>query len=167
MTTRPSPPSAPLFFSYAPRTQVILHSSLQVAQITASGFIPVYLITTLIARRRPFSVRSWMGQSIATTALAAAAGGGLAWYQTKGDGELAILGKVEKLSLDAKQIRRNDYTLISAALSGLVIPAIFLKRAPLPSLVLGGASIGLGAGVWYHWIQMFTAGSRSMDRVDM
>ncbi|KAK8849722.1 hypothetical protein IAR55_005057 [Kwoniella newhampshirensis] len=159
MTTVPPPPSAPLFFSYSPRNQVILHSSLQLAQITSMIVPPVYLVSTLIARRRPFSVRGLMGSSMASTFFGGVLGGGLAWGKMRGEGDLAVLGRVEKLGHDATQVRRNDYSLISAALSGLIVPAIFLRRAPLPSLVLGGASIGLGAGVWTHLAQTITGGN--------
>jgi hypothetical protein len=42
----------------------------------------------------------------------------------------------------------------------LLIPAIFLRRASLPALVLGGASIGLGVGTWTHIVKVFTEGEK-------
>ena len=51
---------------------------------------------------------------------------------------------------NATQVRTDDYSVIGAVLGALITPAIFLKRAPLPMLVVGGASLGLGAGVWAH-----------------
>jgi len=56
------------------------------------------------------------------------------------------------------QIRTDDYSIIGAAVGALAGPAIFLRRAPTVTLVLGGAAIGLGAGVWTHIVQSFTKG---------
>lgn len=55
--------------------------------------------------------------------------------------------------------------MIGAFLGGLVFPAIFLKRAPLPALVVGGASIGIGGGVWAHLIQSLSAGEKVKPEV--
>jgi len=49
---------------------------------------------------------------------------------------------------------------MGATLAGLIVPALFLKRAPLPLLVLGGASIGLGLGVDAHLIKSFQEGKQ-------
>ncbi|WWC92852.1 uncharacterized protein L201_007813 [Kwoniella dendrophila CBS 6074] len=133
-----------LFSSQQPGTQVILHSSLRYAQIASMIIPPVYLLRTLVLRRKPFSVRGLMHTSILWTGLGGLAGAGL------GYGESAVRDRLIRIKADVQQTRSNDYSLISATLAGLLIPAIFLKRAPLPSLVLGGASIGLGAGVWAH-----------------
>lgn len=48
--------------------------------------------------------------------------------------------------------------MIGAAVGGILSPAIFLRRAPTVTLVLGGAAIGLGAGVWAHLIQGLSKG---------
>ena len=48
------------------------------------------------------------------------------------------------------QVRSDDYSFIGASLGAVVTPALLLRRAPLPVLVLGGASFGLGAGVLAH-----------------
>ncbi|WWC73645.1 uncharacterized protein I206_107617 [Kwoniella pini CBS 10737] len=133
-----------LFSSRPAETQVVLHSALRYAQIASMIIPPVYLIRTLVLRRKPFSVRGLMHNSIAWTGVGAIGGAGL------GYGESAVRDRLVRIKSDAQQVRSNDYSIISATLSALLIPAIFLRRAPLPSLVLGGASIGLGIGVWAH-----------------
>lgn len=55
-------------------------------------------------------------------------------------------------------MRTDDYSIIGAAVGGLLSPAIFLHRAPMVFLVSGGAGIGLGAGVWVHLFQSLTKG---------
>lgn len=55
-------------------------------------------------------------------------------------------------------MRTDDYSIIGAAVGGLLSPAIFLHRAPMVLLVSGGAGIGLGAGVWVHLFQSLTKG---------
>ncbi|WWC65903.1 uncharacterized protein I303_108525 [Kwoniella dejecticola CBS 10117] len=138
------PSNQALFSSHPTETQVVLHSALRYAQIASMIAPPVYLLRTLILRRRPFSVRSLMHTSIAWTGVGALGGAGL------GYGESAVRDRLIRIQSDAQQVRSNDYSIISATLSALLIPAIFLRRASLPSLVLGGASIGLGIGVWAH-----------------
>ena len=59
---------------------------------------------------------------------------------------------------NASQIRTDDYSVIGAALGALLVPAVFLRSGRLPSLILGGACVGLGAGVWVHLGRMFTEG---------
>lgn len=59
----------------------------------------------------------------------------------------------------------DDYSLIGAALGALLFPAAFLRRAPLPALVVGGASIGLGGGVWAHLVQSLSAGDKVKPEV--
>lgn len=61
-------------------------------------------------------------------------------------------------AMDETQVRRNDYATISAALSALLVPAVFLNRARLPILVLGGGSIGLGVGATAFVVERLTKG---------
>jgi hypothetical protein len=43
-------------------------------------------------------------------------------------------------------------------MGGLVTTAIFYGFAPFPYLMIGGGSMGLGAGVWAHLVQAYQAG---------
>lgn len=54
----------------------------------------------------------------------------------------------------------DDYSLIGAALGAVITPALLLRRAPFPALVLGGAGIGLGAGAATHIVQMLGGGEK-------
>ena len=56
------------------------------------------------------------------------------------------------------QIRADDYSFIGAALAGVIIPALLLKRAPFPTLVAGGACTGLGLGAAFHMVQSASEG---------
>ncbi|WRT69756.1 uncharacterized protein IL334_006747 [Kwoniella shivajii] len=143
-----------LFSSRPPQTQVLLHSALRYAQIASMIIPPVYLVRTLVLRRRPFSIRSFMHTSIIGTGLGAGVGVGL------GYGESAVRERLIRIKSDTSQTRSNDYSLISATLSAMLIPAVFLRRAPLPSLVMGGASIGLGVGVWAHLAERVGKGQK-------
>lgn len=60
--------------------------------------------------------------------------------------------------MNATQIRADDYSIIGAAVAALLVPAVLLRRAPTVNLILGGASIGLGAGVWTHLVKSFSEG---------
>jgi hypothetical protein len=87
--------------------------------------------------------------------------GRIAWYVTRAlTGGVALLTPGSTQANNASQLRADDYSIIGASLSALLIPAIFLRRAPTPALVLGGASIGLGVGTWTHVVKMFTEGEK-------
>lgn len=57
------------------------------------------------------------------------------------------------------QVRADDYSFIGAFMGILLGPAIFLKRANILQLAAGGASLGLGAGVWVHLAKSLTEGN--------
>ncbi|KAK6908870.1 hypothetical protein I203_102875 [Kwoniella mangroviensis CBS 8507] len=143
-----------LFSSHPAETQVLLHSSLRYAQLASMIVPPIYLARTLVLRRRPFSVRGLMHTSILWTGVGAVAGAG------SGYGESAVRDRLIRIKADTQQTRSNDYSIISATLSAMLIPALFLRRAPLPSLILGGASIGLGVGVWAHLGERLSKGQK-------
>lgn len=88
----------------------------------------------------------------------AAVGGGYAYLRGWREGELKVRERVARVAMDETQVRRNDYATISAALSALLVPAIFLNRARLPVLVLGGGSIGLGVGAAAFVVERLTKG---------
>ncbi|ODN74513.1 hypothetical protein L202_06889 [Cryptococcus amylolentus CBS 6039] len=157
MSAQPSA-SAPLFFSYSPRTQLILHSSLTSAQLFAFLAPPAFLVSSLALKRTSFSIRGLMRYSASGAALGAVAGAGVGGARAGSASDLEVNAKLGQMSLDETLVRRNDYATIGAALSALLTPAIFLKRAPLPALVLGGASVGLGLGAAGYYIEGATKG---------
>ncbi|TYJ57327.1 hypothetical protein B9479_001866 [Cryptococcus floricola] len=163
MSAQPSA-SAPLFFSYSPRTQLILHSSLTSAQLFAFLAPPAFLVSSLALKRTSFSIRGLMRYSASGAALGAVAGAGVGGARAGSASDLEVNAKLGQMasfgksSLDETSVRRNDYATIGAALSALLTPAIFLKRAPLPALVLGGASVGLGLGAAGYYIEGATKG---------
>ena len=60
----------------------------------------------------------------------------------------------------ASQVQVDDYALIGAALGAVITPALLLRRAPFAALVLGGASIGMGAGTATHIAKMVGGGEK-------
>ncbi|WVQ78977.1 hypothetical protein IAT38_001069 [Cryptococcus sp. DSM 104549] len=158
LPVNPPPPSAPLFFRYSPRTQLILHSALSSAELFSAIAPPAFLISSLVLRKQRFSVRRLMYASIGGTSLGAGLGAGYGFVRGVGAGDGEVMARLEGVAMDAAQVRRNDYATICAAISALLTPAIFLRRARLPVLVLGGASAGLGAGAWGYVMQRWTKG---------
>lgn len=151
--------ASPMLASRPPTTQMILHVSLKMAQLTSMAVPPLYLISSLVLRRgRPFSVNQLMRVSIGSVLLASGVGAAMGWGRLRNEPSGAIVDRVERMKVNAGQIRTDDYSLIGAALTGIAVPALLLRRAPLPSLVLGGASIGLGVGVWTHLVQALGGG---------
>lgn len=56
------------------------------------------------------------------------------------------------------QVRTDDYSLIGFTLGALITPTIFLRRASLPSLMLGGGLLGMSGGIYYHLYKSWTEG---------
>ncbi|KAI9638854.1 uncharacterized protein MKK02DRAFT_41880 [Dioszegia hungarica] len=149
----------PSMASQNPLTQLIAHSALKVAQAGATVLPPAYLVSSLILRRGTgFSVRGLMRSANMAVLGGGALGAGAAWVRLRGASAESLEDRVFRLSHSTSQVHVDDYSFIGSALSAVVIPAIFLKRAPLPSLVTGGASVGLGVGSWTHIAGMFSQG---------
>ncbi|KAL1412098.1 hypothetical protein Q8F55_003095 [Vanrija albida] len=149
--------SNPAFAKLDPFTQIVLHSALKVAQAGSMVIPPAWIVWTA-ARRNPFSVRRLMRVSTGSVVLGGAAGGGIAYMRLQIEPRDKIEDRCYRLARNRGQVRTDDYSVIGSVLGAIVTPTIFLNRAPLPMLVLGGASLGLGAGVWTHIIQSLTKG---------
>lgn len=97
MSSQSATPSAPLFFSHTPRTQLLLHSALSSAELFAAFTPPVYLISTLVLRRRPFSIRRLMYNSMGGVLAGAAVGGGYAYLRGMREGELKVRERLARV----------------------------------------------------------------------
>lgn len=97
MDPQSATPSAPLFFSHTPRTQLLLHSALSSAELFAAFAPPAYLVSTLVLRRRPFSIRGLMYSSMGGVLAGAVVGGGYAYVRGMGEGELKVRGRLTKV----------------------------------------------------------------------
>jgi len=53
-------------------------------------------------------------------------------------------------------LRADDHSTIGAVLGGLLMPAIFWKRAKTIHLLLGGVGVGAGLGLVAHWVRNVT-----------
>lgn len=97
MSSQSATPSAPLFFSHTPGTQLLLHSALSSAELFAAFTPPVYLISTLVLRRRPISIRRLMYNSMGGVLAGAAVGGGYAYLRGWRGGELKVRERVARV----------------------------------------------------------------------
>ncbi|BEI81707.1 hypothetical protein CcaverHIS002_0208670 [Cutaneotrichosporon cavernicola] len=148
----------PTFQGLSPLNQVCAHAALKVAQAASMLFPPAYVGLCLV-RRRPMSVSRAMRGAELSVLGGAAVGWGVGYARLRDQSEEAIEDRVYRLKHNASQVRADDYSAIGAFMGMLVVPAIFLKRASIFSLAAGGASLGLGAGVWVHIFKSLTEGS--------
>ncbi|KAK4686617.1 hypothetical protein P7C73_g3511, partial [Tremellales sp. Uapishka_1] len=139
---------------------MIMHVSLKMAQTASMLVPPLYILTSIVRRNpaKPFTISRLMRVSTVGVVAGGAVGAGMGYMRLANEPEAAVLDRTERLAANRTQVRTDDYSLIGAALSGLLVPAVLLKRAPLPYLVLGGASIGLGLGVWTHLVKSYGEG---------
>ncbi|CAK9784545.1 hypothetical protein CC85DRAFT_283034 [Cutaneotrichosporon oleaginosum] len=145
------------FAALSPTNQVCAHVSLKMAQAASMIFPPAYVGLSLI-RRRPMSVsRAMRGAEISVFG-AAALGWGVGYARLQNQSPEAIEDRVYRLKHKKTQVRADDYSFIGAFMGILLFPAIFLKRANIVQLAAGGASLGLGAGVWVHVAKGFSEG---------
>jgi hypothetical protein len=78
-------------------------------------------------------------------------------FMDEGKEEIEV-GQCSYQAHSPSQVRADDYSLIGATLAALLVPTVFLKRAPFIALVLGGAGIGLGAGTAFHIAKEYNEG---------
>ena len=84
--------------SRPPTTQMILHVSLKMAQLTSMAVPPLYLISSLVLRRgRPFSVNQLMRVSIGSVLLASGVGAAMGWGRLRNEPSGAIVDRVERM----------------------------------------------------------------------
>ncbi|KAH8829651.1 hypothetical protein DL96DRAFT_1599008 [Flagelloscypha sp. PMI_526] len=117
----------------------------------ASVFVPMAVALSLPAR---FFRATFVG-SAATSAVFA----GLGYLRFSFMDEDALRARRLNDVYDANRIRLEDYSTIGSVLSGVLVPAIFWKRAPIHYLILGGATIGTGLGMTTHYVR-FALGHR-------
>ncbi|ORY34701.1 hypothetical protein BCR39DRAFT_556213 [Naematelia encephala] len=152
--------SLPMMAQQPPMTQLVAHASLKTAQSFSMLAPPAYLVLSFIRRGRghPLSIRRLMSVSTSSVLVGSGIGAFMGWGRLRNEPEIALQDRIFRLAHNASQVRTDDYSIIGASLGIILAPALFLRRAPLVVLVLGGASIGLGAGVWAHLAQEMTEG---------
>ncbi|EKD05078.1 hypothetical protein A1Q2_00622 [Trichosporon asahii var. asahii CBS 8904] len=154
----------------SPKGQLTAHQALKTAQATSFILPPAYLIYS-IGKGQGLYVRKWMGFSIASVLAGAAIGVGIGYARTSQESDIEAAAQVTSLVRidqlhshsradeqrhNKSEIEKDDWSIIGAFVGGVATPAIFLRRAPLPLLVLGGASIGLGVGAASHVIRDYS-----------
>ncbi|KAG8991694.1 hypothetical protein FRB90_001252 [Tulasnella sp. 427] len=128
-------------------------------QITFRGFqygsivaAPAYILLTL-ARRRPVTANSTLAATWVGGLTGAAAGYGAGYWNYKDLQDVKVTEAWAMIAYNRQQVRLNDYSTVGAVIGALLTPAIFYKRARLAHAVLGGASLGAGAGAVTHYWQ--------------
>lgn len=89
----------PFFSDKTPRTQVIAHTSLKMAQTVALVAPPLYIASAILRRNplKPFTIKRLLNTTIGWTVLGAAGGGAAGYARLMDEPETAILARVEKL----------------------------------------------------------------------
>jgi hypothetical protein len=98
----------PFFADKSPRTQVVAHTSLKMAQVAALAAPPLIIATSILRRNplKPFTIKRLLNTTIAWTVAGAGAGGGVGYVKLMDEPETAILARVQKLvSISSKDGR--------------------------------------------------------------
>lgn len=89
----------PFFAGQTPRTQVIAHSALRVAQVAAMITPPLFILSSIVRRNplKPFTIKRLLNSTVRSTAVGAAFGGLMGWGRLRNEPETAILDRAERL----------------------------------------------------------------------
>lgn len=113
---------------------------------------PLYSIFILTRRGRSawhlsrFLRASWVGGAVGLVG-----GGGFEYIRTAHSDQAAARSRRIRASYNTASIRADDHATIGAILFAMLTPAFFWKQANVANLILGGAGLGTGAGLYYHW----------------
>ncbi|GAA5873032.1 hypothetical protein JCM8547_000011 [Rhodosporidiobolus lusitaniae] len=146
----------------SPRDQqtVLQHSAMKGLQSFSLLTPPILLLRSLILRR-PLSLSASLRSLTLLTFVAGPVGGagleiGRLYWQRIGEGELRE--KAQRIRANQGQRRADDYTVIGGVLGSLVLTTLLLRRAPLPWVLGGGASLGSTGGVLTHVVKGYSEG---------
>ncbi|KZV94042.1 hypothetical protein EXIGLDRAFT_737493 [Exidia glandulosa HHB12029] len=120
----------------------------QIASIAAP---PAYIAFVLARRgRSALSLNSvfrasWIG-GVAGTGVGALAG----YTRLKATDATRIHEQAMLRRYDASKVRRDDFSMVGAALGAVLAPALFWNYARAWNMVLGGAGLGCATGVLVH-----------------
>lgn len=83
----------------SPRTQVITHVSLKMAQTLAMLTPPVVILLSVIRRNplKPFTIRRLLDTTTRSTVIGAGLGGVMGWGRLRNEPEAAIVDRAERL----------------------------------------------------------------------
>lgn len=123
---------------------------------TLSFVAPIAYTGYALARRRPWSIEQTLRATWLGGIGGAVAGAGTGWAWATSSSPERVHKVRAKMAYDHSLLRLNDHSTIGMLLGAMLTPAIFLKRARMLHLVLGGAGIGSSAGVMAHWWRSMT-----------
>jgi hypothetical protein len=89
----------PFFADRSPRTQIVAHTALKMAEVVALVTPPLVIAAAIIRRNplKPFTIKRLLNTTIGATALGAGAGGAVGYGRLMNEPETAILARTEKL----------------------------------------------------------------------
>ena len=91
--------SHPFFAKQTPKTQVIAHVSLKMAQTVAMVTPPIFILASMIRRNplKPFSIRRMLNTTTRATVLGAGVGGVMGYGRLMNQSDAAILDRATRL----------------------------------------------------------------------
>jgi hypothetical protein len=91
--------SHPFFAKQTPKTQVIAHVSLKMAQTVAMVTPPIFILASMIRRNplKPFSIRRMLNTTTRATVLGAGVGGVMGYGRLMNQSDAAIMDRATRL----------------------------------------------------------------------
>lgn len=89
----------PFFADRSPRTQVVAHTALKMAEVVALVTPPLVIAAAIFRRNplKPFTIKRMLNTTIGATTLGAGAGAAMGYARLIDEPETAILARTEKL----------------------------------------------------------------------
>ncbi|KAM0756398.1 hypothetical protein T439DRAFT_321103 [Meredithblackwellia eburnea MCA 4105] len=92
-------------------------------------------------------------------------GAGMTYAKMSSTDDAGMVDRAERIRANVLQTRVDDYSVIGGVLGAVVTPTLFLRRAPIPLLVAGGAGFGIAGGVITHLAKNFKDGTGGVQQM--
>ncbi|KAF8919589.1 hypothetical protein CPB85DRAFT_1524414 [Mucidula mucida] len=118
---------------------------------------PIYLAFSLSRYgRSSFSVNRLLRATWIGGAAGIAAAGAFGYVRYGFSSPEHVQKQRIRVTYDTSRLRAEDHSVIGSLLCGVLVPAIFWKRAHIANMVLGGAGIGSSIGLVWHYTRVWT-----------
>ncbi|KAL8277968.1 hypothetical protein RQP46_009600 [Phenoliferia psychrophenolica] len=137
---------------------LIKHTGIKMIQAFSLATPPILIATSLY--RRSFRLSPFLRNTALSTFIGGGAVGvGMGWAKAATTDAAGLEDRAYRLKMNVGQRRVDDYSVIGAVLGAIVTATIFLKRAPIPYLIAGGAAFGVAGGVITHVVKNYKDGT--------